>query len=162
MAKSRTYRCEDRKRAQTWVCANLWRTQSHLPWEIPASMGKRQQSHLPGYKPGLQIILLTMTVILDLKEQHGRSFKTSSPSIQVKQDYRKNRQVRNLEQKLLLTDAPGVTEPVKNRTSGHRDVRVPVSEPSNPQKEARLVHYLVPVFTSPSACKTIWKTLSHF
>lgn len=101
MAKSRTYRCEDRKCAQTWVCANLRRTQSHLPWEIPALMWNQQQSHLPGYKPGLQIILLTMTVILDLEEQRGRNFKTSSPSIQVKQDYRKNRQVCNLEQKLL-------------------------------------------------------------
>lgn len=101
MAKSRTYRCEDRKCAQTCVCANLRRTQSHLPWEIPALMWNQQQSHLPGYKPGLQIILLTMTVILDLKEQRGRNFKTSSPSIQVKQDYRKNRQVCNLEQKLL-------------------------------------------------------------
>lgn len=96
-----------------------------------------------------------MTVILDLKEQRGRNFKTSSPSIQVKQDYWKNRQVCNLEQKLLLTDAPGVTEPVKNRTTRHRDVRVPVREPPNPPKEARLVHYLVPMFTSPSACKTI-------
>lgn len=91
-----------------------------------------------------------MTVILDLKEQRGRNFKTSSPSIQVKQDYWKNRQVCNLEQKLLLTDAPGVTEPAKNRTTRHRDVRVPVREPP---KEARHVHYLVPMFTS--ACKTI-------
>lgn len=157
MAKSRTYCCEDRKCAQTWVCANLRQTQSHLPWEIPALMWKQQQSHLPGYKPGLQIILLTMTVILDLKEQRGRNFKTSSPSIQVKQDYWKNRQVCNLEQKLLLTDAPGVTEPAKNRTTRHRDVRVPIGEPP---KEARHVHYLVPMFTS--ACKTIWKTLNHF
>lgn len=106
MAKSRTYRCEDRKCAQTWVCADTQQTQSHLPWEIAALMWKQQQSHLPSYKPGLQIILLTMTVILDLKEQRGRIFKTSSPSIQVKQDYQRNRQVCNLEQKLLLTDAP--------------------------------------------------------
>lgn len=162
MAKSRTYCCEDRKCAQTWVCTNLRRTQSHLPWEIPAWMWNHRQSHPPGYKPGLQIVLLTMTVILDLKEQRGRSFKTSSPSIQVKQDYRKNRQVCNLEQKLLLTAAPGAMEPVKSRADGHRDVAVPVREPSNPQKEASPVHYLVPKFPPPSACQTAWKTLSRF
>lgn len=96
-----------------------------------------------------------MTVILDLKEQRGRSFKTSSPSIQVKQDYQKNRQVCNLEQKLLLTAAPGAMEPVKSRADGHRDVAVPVREPSNPQKEASPVHYLVPTFPPPSACQTV-------
>ena len=97
----------------------------------------QQQSHLPGYTPGLRILLLTTTVILDLKEQRGRNFKTGSPSIQVKQDYWKNRQVCNLEQKLLLTDAPGATEPAQNRTTRHRHVPAPGREPSNPQKEAK-------------------------
>lgn len=79
MAKSRTYRCEGRRCAQSWVCAHPWQTQSHLPREIPALMWKQQQSHLPGYKPGLQVILLTMTVILDLKEQCGRSLRQAPP-----------------------------------------------------------------------------------
>lgn len=107
-------------------------------------------SDLPGSKAGVRVVLLTMTVILDLREQRGRSFKTSSPFIQVKQDYGKSRQVCSLEEKLLLTDAPGVTEPVKSRTTRHHDIR----EPSNPSKAARPVHYLVPTLPSPSACTT--------
>lgn len=68
-----------------------------------------------------------MTVILDLKEQRGRSFKTSSPSIQVKQDYRKNRQVCNLEQKLLFFDSctgsDGASEEQSWRAPGCRSAR---------------------------------------
>lgn len=69
----------------------------HLPREIPALMWKQQQSHLPGYNPGLQVILLTMTVILDLKEQCGRSLRWAPPPFKWNRiiGKKKNRQVCN-------------------------------------------------------------------
>lgn len=163
MAKSRTYRCEGRRCAQSWVCAHPWQTQSHLPREIPALMWKQQQSHLPGYKPGLQVILLTMTVILDLKEQCGRSLRQAPPPFKWNRIIgrkKKNRQVCNYSNRsCFLTDAFRAI-PVKNRTARHEGVRVPIREPNNPQKKQDVQH-LAPVLTSSSACRTSWKTLSH-
>lgn len=119
MAKSRTYRFEDRKHVQTWVCAHLRQTQSHLPWEIPALMWKQQQSHLPGYKPGLQIVLLTMTVILDLKEQRGRRLRQAPPPFKWNRITGKKWTGMQLATVAAFDWCTRSDEPAKTRTPGH-------------------------------------------